>query len=119
MVQILTNARIETPTEDFIGTLQIEDEYITDISKTNKIYDNAINLGQQWLTPGCIDIHSDYIERSYIHDQVLISQCRLPFILWTKGPQHAELPPYFLRLVFQAMSTLDGHMKEHFHSASL
>ncbi|MEM8845460.1 MAG: alpha-D-ribose 1-methylphosphonate 5-triphosphate diphosphatase [Bacteroidota bacterium] len=63
MVQTITNARIVTPTEDFIGTLQIEDECITDISKTSKIYNDAINLNQQWLTPGCIDIHSDYIEK--------------------------------------------------------
>lgn len=63
MIQILTNARVVTPTEDFIGTVFIENTRIKDIIKTNTVYDNAINLKQQWLTPGCIDIHSDYVEK--------------------------------------------------------
>lgn len=63
MIQTLTNARIVTPTEDFIGTVIIEDSIIREIIKTDEIYENAIDLKQQWLTPGCIDIHSDYIEK--------------------------------------------------------
>ncbi|GAB1857662.1 alpha-D-ribose 1-methylphosphonate 5-triphosphate diphosphatase [Flavobacteriaceae bacterium MHTCC 0001] len=63
MIQTLTNARIVTPTEDFIGTLIIENDTIKEVVKTEEIYKNAINLNQQWLTPGCIDIHSDYIEK--------------------------------------------------------
>lgn len=63
MIQILTNARIVTPIEDFIGTVIIEDNTIKEVVKTDEIYENAINLNRQWLTPGCIDIHSDYIEK--------------------------------------------------------
>ncbi|MFV0248104.1 MAG: alpha-D-ribose 1-methylphosphonate 5-triphosphate diphosphatase [Tenacibaculum sp.] len=63
MIQILTNARIVTPTEDFTGTVQIKNKVITSIEKTNEIHLQGINLQGQWLTPGCIDIHSDYIEK--------------------------------------------------------
>lgn len=63
MIQTLTNARVVTPTEDFIGTVIIEDAVIKEVIKTEEIFENGINLNQQWLTPGCIDIHSDYIEK--------------------------------------------------------
>lgn len=63
MIQILTNARVVTPTEDFIGTVQIENDTITNIVKTDEIHPEGINLQGQWLTPGCIDIHSDYMEK--------------------------------------------------------
>jgi len=63
MIQILTNARVVTPNEDFIGTIHIENEVITSIEKTYEIHPEGINLQGQWLTPGCIDIHSDYMEK--------------------------------------------------------
>lgn len=59
---ILSNAHIVTPTEDFEGSLVIENGLITDILK-NKHYESGISLDGCWLTPGCIDIHSDYLEK--------------------------------------------------------
>lgn len=63
MLQTITNARIITPTENFIGTVRIAEDTIVDIEKTIEIYKDAIDVKQQWLAPGCIDIHSDYIEK--------------------------------------------------------
>lgn len=59
---ILTNARIITPTDDFLGSVVIDNGLIADITK-NKYYPEGEDLGGQWLAPGCIDIHSDYLER--------------------------------------------------------
>jgi alpha-D-ribose 1-methylphosphonate 5-triphosphate diphosphatase len=58
---LLTNARIVTPTENFIGSIEIENGLITAILK--KTYANGTNLHGQWLIPGCIDIHTDYLEK--------------------------------------------------------
>lgn len=59
---LLTNAHIVTPTDHFIGTVAVSDGVITDICK-NKNYADGIDLQEQWLTPGCIDIHTDYLEK--------------------------------------------------------
>ena len=59
---LLSNARIVTPTDDFIGSVRIEDGIITSVEK-DKFYAEGINLHQQWLIPGCIDIHTDYLEK--------------------------------------------------------
>jgi alpha-D-ribose 1-methylphosphonate 5-triphosphate diphosphatase len=59
---ILTNARIVTPTGNFTGSVRIENGMITDILR-DRFFPEGINLQEQWLIPGCIDIHSDYLER--------------------------------------------------------
>lgn len=59
---ILTNARIITSTEDFIGTVKVEEGIIVDVVK-GKSYAEGEDLHGLWLSPGCIDIHSDYLER--------------------------------------------------------
>jgi alpha-D-ribose 1-methylphosphonate 5-triphosphate diphosphatase len=58
---LLTNARIITPSENFLGSVEIEDGIITNISK--RVYTSGIDLNEQWLAPGCIDIHTDYLEK--------------------------------------------------------
>jgi alpha-D-ribose 1-methylphosphonate 5-triphosphate diphosphatase len=60
--QILTNARIITPDEDFTGALVIEDGIITDIRR-GRHYPEGENMQGMWLAPGCIDIHTDYLEK--------------------------------------------------------
>lgn len=57
----LTNARIVTPQENFIGSVIIEDGIITEITKNT--LNDALDLSGKWLVPGCIDIHSDYLEK--------------------------------------------------------
>jgi len=59
---LLTNARIVTPTENFIGSVEIENGIITSVIK-DTYYANGIDLKGQWLIPGCIDIHTDYLEK--------------------------------------------------------
>jgi alpha-D-ribose 1-methylphosphonate 5-triphosphate diphosphatase len=59
---LLTNARIVTPTENFIGSVEIENGIITAVIK-DKNYADGIDLNGQWLIPGCIDIHTDYLEK--------------------------------------------------------
>ena len=62
MTQLLTNARIVTPTEDFVGTVVIENGVIAAVLP-GKYYAEGTDLRGQWLTPGCIDIHTDYLEK--------------------------------------------------------
>lgn len=59
---LLTNARIITPTDDFLGTVVVENGLIADILP-GQTYADGEDLGGNWLAPGCIDIHSDYLER--------------------------------------------------------
>ncbi len=59
---LLTNAHIVTPTENFTGSVEIEDGIITAVIK-DRYYDDGIDLKGQWLIPGCIDIHTDYLEK--------------------------------------------------------
>ncbi len=59
---VLTNARIVTPHENFIGTVEIENGLIASVIK-DKFYASGIDMKQQWLIPGCIDIHTDYLEK--------------------------------------------------------
>ena len=59
---ILTNARIITPTDNFEGSVVIENGIISDILRGKK-YAEGIDLNGQWLIPGIIDIHSDYLEK--------------------------------------------------------
>jgi alpha-D-ribose 1-methylphosphonate 5-triphosphate diphosphatase len=59
---LLTNARIVTPTENFTGTVEIENGIITAVIK-DKFYAEGTDLNGQWLIPGCIDIHTDYLEK--------------------------------------------------------
>lgn len=62
MEMILTNAHIVTPTSDFIGSLIIENGLITEIAR-DKYYPEGINQKGNWLIPGIIDIHTDYLEK--------------------------------------------------------
>lgn len=59
---ILTNARIITPVENFEGSVIIENGIITEIVKQNN-YREGNDVRGQWLIPGIIDIHSDYLEK--------------------------------------------------------
>ena len=60
--QILTNARVITPEWDDTGSIVINDGVITDIQR-GKVYPEGEDMGGLWLGPGCIDIHSDYLEK--------------------------------------------------------
>jgi alpha-D-ribose 1-methylphosphonate 5-triphosphate diphosphatase len=58
---ILTNARIVLADNEIDGSLVIEGERIVDISRRR--YADGVDLRGAVLSPGIIDIHTDYIER--------------------------------------------------------
>lgn len=103
---ILTNGRIVTPTEHFIGSVRIENGVISDILP-DKFYPEGINLQGQWLIPGCIDIHSDYLERE-LHPRPGAS-FPLSFALHFLDARAASCG---ITTVFSAISFSDSQEKE-------
>ena len=61
MQTILTNARIILPDTELTGSVILSGNTITDISPRN--YNEGTDLHGAILTPGVIDIHTDYLER--------------------------------------------------------
>jgi alpha-D-ribose 1-methylphosphonate 5-triphosphate diphosphatase len=61
MKTILTNARVVLPESDFQGTVVIDAGCITEVTTRN--YSDGIDLHGAILSPGVIDIHTDYLER--------------------------------------------------------
>jgi alpha-D-ribose 1-methylphosphonate 5-triphosphate diphosphatase len=61
---LLTNARIVQPDRVFDGSLVIEDDLIAEIlDDPNPMLRDGVDCGGQWLIPGVIDTHTDYIEK--------------------------------------------------------
>jgi alpha-D-ribose 1-methylphosphonate 5-triphosphate diphosphatase len=60
--QILTNANVVLPHKTVHGSIVIEDDRIADVSTTRR-YPDGLDLGGQFLAPGLIDIHTDYMEK--------------------------------------------------------
>ncbi|HTJ13401.1 MAG TPA: alpha-D-ribose 1-methylphosphonate 5-triphosphate diphosphatase [Dinghuibacter sp.] len=58
---LLTNAQIVTPACHFTGSIEIADGVIAAIHK-NRTFKRGIDLKGAWLIPGCVDIHSDWLE---------------------------------------------------------
>jgi alpha-D-ribose 1-methylphosphonate 5-triphosphate diphosphatase len=105
MTQLLTNARIVTPTEHFIGTVVIEDGIIAAIHP-GKYYAEGTDLRGQWLTPGCIDIHTDYLEKE-LHPRSSAS-FPLSFALHFLDARAASCG---ITTVFSAISFVDNETK--------
>jgi len=102
---LLTNARIVTPTENFIGTVEIENGIIASITK-DKFYSGGIDLRGQWLIPGCIDIHTDYLEKElYPRASAAFP---LPFALHFMDARAAACG---ITTVFTALSFSDNEVK--------
>lgn len=59
---ILTNARIVLPTETIEGSLVIAGDRIAEILP-GRHFAEGNDLHGQWLIPGVIDIHTDYLEK--------------------------------------------------------
>jgi alpha-D-ribose 1-methylphosphonate 5-triphosphate diphosphatase len=60
--QILTNAVLVLPDSTKPGSLIIEDGVISEVIP-GQIFSEGIDLGGQFLSPGLIDIHTDYLEK--------------------------------------------------------
>ena len=102
---LLTNARIVTPDENFIGSVEIENGIITSVIK-DKYYADGIDLNEQWLIPGCIDIHTDYLEKElYPRSSAAFP---LPFALHFMDARAAACG---ITTVFSAVSFSDNEEK--------
>ena len=102
---LLTNARIVTPTENFIGSVEIQDGMIAAISKRD--YASGTDLRGQWLVPGCIDIHTDYLEKE-LHPRPE-ADFALPFALHYLDARAAGCG---ITTVFSAISFSDNTLKQ-------
>lgn len=60
--QIVTNAKIVTPSGLVEGSVIVEEGKIADIKK-DSYYPGEYDAHGHWLIPGAIDIHTDYIEK--------------------------------------------------------
>lgn len=64
MATILKNAKIVQPDSVSEGTVVIEDDLIVEIKDDpNPLLSEGIDLKGQWLIPGVIDTHTDYLEK--------------------------------------------------------
>ena len=102
---LLTNARIVTPSQNFMGSVNIENGIITDIVK-DKFYPEGTDLQGQWLIPGCIDIHTDYLEKELFPRPS--APFPLPFALHFMDARAAACG---LTTVFTALSFSDNEGK--------
>lgn len=59
---LLTNARLVLPDRVVEGSLVVEDDCIVDIL-ADRHYAHGTDLHGQWLIPGIIDLHTDYLEK--------------------------------------------------------
>ncbi|MEM6843707.1 MAG: alpha-D-ribose 1-methylphosphonate 5-triphosphate diphosphatase [Bacteroidota bacterium] len=110
---ILTNARIVTPTQDFTGSLVIEDGIIADIQPDSS-YAEGIDLHGQWLVPGCIDIHSDYLEKE-LHPRPS-ADFPMPFAFHFMDQRAAACG---LTTLFSAISFSDNQMVNRSYESAL
>jgi alpha-D-ribose 1-methylphosphonate 5-triphosphate diphosphatase len=62
MRQILTNAEIVLPSRTMYGSVVIEEDRISDVTPMSGLH-GAVDLRGQFLIPGVIDIHTDYMEK--------------------------------------------------------
>jgi alpha-D-ribose 1-methylphosphonate 5-triphosphate diphosphatase len=60
--QILTNATVVLPDRTVHGSVVVEGDRIAEITSTRR-YSDGLDLGEQFLIPGVIDIHTDYMEK--------------------------------------------------------
>ena len=61
--QILTNARIVTAEQEFVGTLVLRDGLIAQVEEGVSGLPQAQNLGGDYLLPGLVELHTDNLER--------------------------------------------------------
>lgn len=102
---LLTNAQIVTPTCHFKGSIEIDNGVIAAIHK-DKFYRKGVDLKGAWLIPGCIDIHTDYLEKE-LHPRSSAS-FPLPFALHFLDARAAACG---ITTVFTAISFSDNESK--------
>jgi alpha-D-ribose 1-methylphosphonate 5-triphosphate diphosphatase len=61
--QILSNARIVTAEQEFVGTLVLRDGLIAQVEEGVSGLPQAQNLGGDYLLPGLVELHTDNLEK--------------------------------------------------------
>ena len=61
--QIITNARIVTAEQEFVGTLVLRDGLIAQVEEGVSGLPQAQNLGGDYLLPGLVELHTDNLEK--------------------------------------------------------
>ncbi|MGB4073984.1 alpha-D-ribose 1-methylphosphonate 5-triphosphate diphosphatase [Pseudomonas sp.] len=61
--QILTNARVVTAEQEFVGTLVLRDGLIAQVEEGVSGLPQAQNLGGDYLLPGLVELHTDNLEK--------------------------------------------------------
>ena len=61
---VLTNARIVTRTEVFVGSAALRDGRIAEVSRGVSGLPGAVDLTGDLLLPGLVDLHTDNFERA-------------------------------------------------------
>ena len=65
METTITNARVVTPSEEFIGSVQIVDGQIASVNTGTSDAAGAHDWGGDYLIAGIIDLHTDNLEKHY------------------------------------------------------
>ena len=60
---ILTNARVVTRYESFLGTVRAVDGAIVEIASAPTAVSGAVDLGADLLLPGLVELHTDVLEK--------------------------------------------------------
>lgn len=61
--QILTNARVVTDSEVFLGTVALRDGQIHDVSQGRSALAQAQDMNGDYLLPGLVELHTDNLEK--------------------------------------------------------
>ncbi|WP_324733890.1 alpha-D-ribose 1-methylphosphonate 5-triphosphate diphosphatase [Pseudomonas paeninsulae] len=61
--QILTNARVVTAEQAFVGTLVLRDGLIAQVDEGVSGLPQALDLGGDYLLPGLVELHTDNLEK--------------------------------------------------------
>ncbi|WP_079201368.1 alpha-D-ribose 1-methylphosphonate 5-triphosphate diphosphatase [Pseudomonas sp. CC6-YY-74] len=61
--QILTNARVVTAEQEFVGTLVLRDGLIAQVDEGVSGLPQALDLGGDYLLPGLVELHTDNLEK--------------------------------------------------------
>lgn len=62
---LLTNAKIVTPDEVFLGTVEVCHGTILSVERGNTCLPNAFDLEGDYLIPGLIELHTDNLEKNF------------------------------------------------------
>ncbi len=91
---VLTNARIVTETEDFTGTLKVQDGMISALDRGQTQVPGARDCRGHYLIPGLVELHTDNLEKHF---------SPRPGVIW---PSHAAVLTHDAHIVSSGITTV-------------